>query len=328
MAATLSNSPIRLLTADDLGIGIAAATAGHASNRPDEPEVPITDPIAVEALWLLERFGGIIYTGPPGTGKSWTANKVAKALTANDVARVRYVQFHPSYQYEDFMQGFRPREGGGFKMEDGHFVRMCKAAHKDAAHRYVLVIDELSRGDCGRIFGEALTYLETSKRGLPFKLASGEEISVPSNLVVLATMNPLDRGVDEVDAAFGRRFAQVSMEPSRNTLQKFMEISELPESLAEGLLRFFDFINKRARTNPHAAVGHVFFRDVSDAESLGAVWKYQLRFMLEKAFRLDQQGFREVQGRWQAIFPPGDSASNAEAEVEASASGQADTEQS
>ncbi|SED59981.1 5-methylcytosine-specific restriction enzyme B [Streptomyces misionensis] len=323
----MSLKPIRSLTADDLGIGIVAATAGHASNRPDEPEVGIEDPLAVEALWLLERFGGIIYTGPPGTGKSWTANKVAKALTGDHAGRVRYVQFHPSYQYEDFMQGFRPRRGG-FEMEDGHFVSMCKAAQEDPKHKYVLVIDELSRGDCGRIFGEALTYLETTKRGLPFKLASGEEISVPSNLVILATMNPLDRGVDEVDAAFGRRFAQVLMEPSRNALQQFMEISELPESLAEGLLRFFDFVNKRARTNPHAAVGHVFFRDVNDADSLRAVWEYQLRFLLEKAFRLDQQGFREVQGRWQAIFPPEEAESDEEAMAQASGGGQIDAEQS
>ncbi|WP_149547635.1 McrB family protein [Streptomyces marokkonensis] len=302
----MTSAPVRLLTADELGIGVAAATAEHASNRPDEPTMESSDPVVVQARWLLERFGGIIYTGPPGTGKTWTVNKIANALTSGDKSRVRYVQFHPSYQYEDFMQGFRPVEDGSFVLRNGHFMEMCEKARaaENEGRDCVLVIDELSRGDAGRVFGEALTYLEKSKRGLPFKLASGAEATVPANLVILATMNPLDRGVDEIDSAFGRRFAQVSMEPSRSALLSFMEINQLAEPLAQGLLRFFDFVNKRAQTNPHAAVGHVFFSDVSDEESLRAVWDYQLRFQLERAFRLDSQGYEEVQSRWQAIFPP------------------------
>jgi 5-methylcytosine-specific restriction protein B len=207
------------------------------------------------------------------------------------------------------MQGFRPKEGGekegvAFELRNGHFIDMCEKAQEDPGEKYVLVIDELSRGDAARVFGEALTYLEKTKRGLTFDLASGQKGCVPENLVILATMNPLDRGVDEVDAAFGRRFAQVSMEPSGETLEAFMEINELPLHLAEGLRRFFRFVNKTARTNPQAAVGHVFFSDVNDEESLRAVWDYQLVFQLEKAFRLDQQGFEEVQRRWEEIFPP------------------------
>ncbi|WP_437076503.1 McrB family protein [Streptomyces sp. enrichment culture] len=303
MSVTMSHGPVRELTADQLGIGVEAATASHASNRPDEPEIKLDDPLVIEALWLLDRFGGVIYTGPPGTGKSWQASKVANAVTNGDTTRVRYVQFHPSYQYEDFMQGFRPlKDGSGFRLEDGHFIEMCDKAAGDPGNKYVLVIDELSRGDAARVFGEALTYLEKSKRGLPFRLASGEEKRVPDNLLILATMNPLDRGVDEVDAAFGRRFAQVAVEPNRNTLQEFMEENGLAAPLADGLLRFFDFINKRALTTPQAAVGHVFFRDASDEDSLRAVWDYQLRFHLKKAFQLEEQEYREVQGRWQSIF--------------------------
>src|ERR1700752_4416883 len=92
----------------------------------------------------------------------------------------------------------------------------------DPTNSYVLVIDELSRADVGRVFGEALTYVERTKRELPFNIANGDLIKVPSNFVILATMNPFDRGVDEVDAAFERRFAKISMDPDKALLDEIL----------------------------------------------------------------------------------------------------------
>ncbi|HET6996984.1 MAG TPA: AAA family ATPase [Solirubrobacterales bacterium] len=274
----------------------------HGSNRPDDPPLSRADPRLAEVRELLEVFGGVIFSGPPGTSKSWIANKIGSVL-AGDPARVNFVQFHPSYQYEDFIQGFVPNElGDGFTMKAKTLLQMSIDASNDLDHTYVLVIDELSRADPGRVFGEALTYVEHSKRGLPFKLASGDSAIIPPNLVVLATMNPLDRGVDEVDAAFERRFAKIAMEADAGVLAKFLDSGGVEDPLRRRLLAFFSKVNAQAKRNPLSAVGHTFFIDVEDEQSLQRVWDYQLRFLFEKAYRLDPDGLTEVEADWKRIF--------------------------
>jgi|HubBroStandDraft_6_1064221.scaffolds.fasta_scaffold72847_3 5-methylcytosine-specific restriction protein B len=300
-----SATPLRRLSADDLGIGAESAIHAHSSNQPDDPPLAENDPRYKEVLSLLERYGGIIFSGPPGTSKSWYAAKIASRLVDEDKTRIRFVQFHPSYQYEDFMQGFRPNENNdGFTMTDKYFVAMCRAATLDPARPYVLVIDELSRADASRVFGEALTYVEKSKRGLYFDLASGEELTVPANIVILATMNPLDRGVDDVDAAFERRFAKIAMNPDRDVLNDRLIENGAPEYLRARVLAFFDRANGYARTNPQAAIGHTFFWDVSDEPGLRSLWDHQLCFLVEKAHRLDPETLVELERSYEQIFEP------------------------
>lgn len=302
MAAQRTPDPVRQLSAETLGIGPSVAIKQHGSNRPDDPPLSRTDPRLAEVRELLKVFGGVIFSGPPGTSKSWIANKIGSVL-AGDPARVNFVQFHPSYQYEDFIQGFVPNElGDGFTMKAKTLLQMSIDAANDLDHTYVLVIDELSRADPGRVFGEALTYVEHSKRGLPFKLASGESAIIPPNLVVLATMNPLDRGVDEVDAAFERRFAKIAMEADSEVLAKFLDSGSVEDPLRRRLLAFFSKVNAQAKRNPLSAVGHTFFIDVEDEQSLQRVWDYQLRFLFEKAYRLDPDGLTEVEADWKRIF--------------------------
>ena len=113
------------------------------------------------------------------------------------------------------------------------FLQMCIDAAEDPDHTYVVVIDELSRADPGRVFGEALTYIERSRRGDEFLLASGQTAVIPPNLVILATMNPLDRGVDEVDAAFERRFAKIAMDPDPAILVEFLDRAGVEETLGD-----------------------------------------------------------------------------------------------
>jgi 5-methylcytosine-specific restriction protein B len=286
---------VRRLSAQDLDLPTTFTGADHASNRPDDPPLEADDPRLSEVRDLLKTYGGVILTGPPGTSKSWYAAKLATALTDGDVSRVRFVQFHPSYQYEDFVQGFVPMKSGeGFQLVGKHLLEMCATAADHPDKTVVLVIDELSRGDPGRIFGEALTYVEKTKRSLAFRLASGDEAVIPDNLVFLATMNPLDRGVDEVDAAFERRFAKIAMDPDVSILETFLDDNGVGDPLRGRIIGFFRAANKEASANPYTAVGHTFFLDVRDSADVRRLWEHQLRFLFEKAYRLDPEGFNEM----------------------------------
>ncbi|MFC5949759.1 McrB family protein [Pseudonocardia lutea] len=298
-----SDRPVRALTAEELNVGADVVAKDHGSNRPDDPKIESNDPIVAEIISLLPRYGGVILTGPPGTSKSWYAAKATTVLTEGDESRSRYVQFHPSYQYEDFVQGFRPTEDGGFELADRTLMELCRVAEKAPEKLHVLVIDELSRGEPGRVFGEALTYIEKSKRTLPFTLASGQIRSIPRNIFVIATMNPLDKGVDEVDAAFERRFAKIAMDPDRFILERILADNGLDAPLARRVVGFFDKVNGLAARLPQAAIGHTFFVDVVDEDSLRSAWKYQLRFIFERALRFDADTHRDIVSSWDRVFP-------------------------
>ena len=294
---------VRRLNADDLGVGYAArAETSPGSSAPDAPALQPDDPRLANVRRLLERYGGVLLSGPSGTGKSMLAGQIADQITQTEKSRQAYIQFHASYQFEDFMEGYRPRtDGTGFEQRDGVFLRMVKAAQHDG-RPHVLVIDELSRADVGRVFGEALTYIERSKRGQHFLLPSGAHLYIPTNLYVIATMNPLDRGVDEVDAAFERRFAKIDMQPDRAALEDILRVNGLDTDLVRRLLAWFSRVNSSATHNPASAVGHAYFADAVDAESLRDVWDYQLQYLVARAFQYDPDGRADVTKGWFSIF--------------------------
>lgn len=292
------------LNAEDLGIGYAAAAENfHGTSEPDADHLESTDPKMKEIERLLDRFGGVILAGPPGTSKSLLAGQAADILTDGNNERREDVQFHPSYQFEDFMEGYRPDpKGGGFELRDGTLLRLAKRAHDHPDETHVLVIDELSRADAGRVFGEALTYIEKSKRFQEFSLPSDRKFSIPTNFYIIATMNPYDRGVDDIDIAFERRFARIDMQPSREALIDILDHSGFPDdAVRRRLLAWFDRINKKAKDNPSAAIGHAYFAGVSDISSLRDIWNYQLKYHVERAFKLDKQSRDEIVDGWGQI---------------------------
>ena len=174
---------------------------------------------------LLDRLRtkkNLILQGPPGTGKTWLAKRLAFALMGQkDDSKVRAVQFHPNLSYEDFVRGWRPTGEGKLSLSDGVFMEAIKAASKEPSSKFVVVIEEINRGNPAQIFGELLTLLEAGKRTpnealeLCYPDADGKRrpVHIPENLYVVGTMNIADRSLALVDLALRRRFAFVGLEP-------------------------------------------------------------------------------------------------------------------
>lgn len=266
-----------------------------------EIEISSSDPVLLAALELLKTYSGVILTGPPGTSKSYYARQIAATIADGDPGRVRFVQFHPSYQYEDFVEGYVPRQDGkGYELKPKHLVEMARLAG-ESHKQHVIVIDELSRGDPARVFGEALTYVEKTKRRLTFSLASGTEMAIPEELIFLATTNPLDRGVDEVDAAFDRRFAKIAMNPESAQLLTFLERNGMDAVLRDRVAQFFIETVRLGEKNPYARIGHAYFNNVATREDLESLWEHQLQFVFEKAFRHSRPELEAVTRAWARV---------------------------
>ncbi|WP_335916837.1 McrB family protein [Shewanella chilikensis] len=177
--------------------------------------------VAIErVLEHLRHKKNLILQGPPGTGKTWLAKKLAYALMGqkNDKA-LRALQFHPNLSYEDFVRGWRPSGDGKLSLVDGPFMEMIEKAKKAVGTKYVVVIEEINRGNPAQIFGEMLTLLEADKRTpsegleLSYSKKADERVHVPANLYVIGTMNIADRSLALVDLALRRRFAFVDLKP-------------------------------------------------------------------------------------------------------------------
>lgn len=173
---------------------------------------------------MLERLRikkNIILQGPPGTGKTWLAKRLAFALMGQkNEQKLRAVQFHPNLSYEDFIRGWRPSGDGKLTLSDGPFLEIINQAKKDASNKYVIVIEEINRGNPAQIFGEMLTLLEADKRTptqaleLSYRRNSSERVFIPDNLYVIGTMNIADRSLALVDFALRRRFAFIDLQPA------------------------------------------------------------------------------------------------------------------
>jgi len=238
-----------------------------------------------EIVDLLRRKKNVILQGPPGVGKSFVAKRLAYALIgAENDRQVGFVQFHQSYSYEDFIQGYRPTKKQSFELAKGVFYRFCEEAKQLPQHRFVFIIDEINRGNLSRIFGELMLLIESDKRGkewgatLAYSDPEQEDFYVPENVYILGLMNTADRSLALVDYALRRRFAFVDIEPGfeSDEFGRILKGNGASASLVEQIRGRMAALNAKIRDDKYLGrgfeIGHSYFCPGGASATLDAGW--------------------------------------------------------
>ena len=232
---------------------------------------------------LLEAKYNVILQGAPGVGKTFAAKRLAYSIMGQkDTSRVAMVQFHQSYSYEDFIQGYRPSKDG-FELVNGAFYKFCKEAEEDNERPYFFIIDEINRGNLSKILGELMMLIEKDKRGEKIKLLySNEWFTVPQNVRIIGMMNTADRSLALMDYALRRRFAFFDFAPAFSSEGFKNYLSEKDSPKLEKLIAAVESLNSTISTDESLGdgfrIGHSYFctdDEITD-EWLKSVVEYEV----------------------------------------------------
>jgi Cdc6-like AAA superfamily ATPase len=277
----------------------------------DDSDKPfISEANFLQTVDLLKRKKNIILQGPPGVGKTFIARKLAYEIMQEvKDANIEMVQFHQSYSYEDFIQGLRPTQKGGFDLRDGIFYSFCQRALAHPDRPFFFIIDEINRGNLSKIFGELLMLIEADKREEKFALkltyAEDEEdrFYVPSNLHIIGTMNTADRSLAIVDYALRRRFAFITLQPDYgNSFRSFLFSKGLTAGMVEHICSAVTKVNSKIKDDINLGegfqIGHSYFCNFTTNEDENKWWNeilsFELKPLLEEIWFDDSTTVTEV----------------------------------
>lgn len=214
----------------------------------------------------------VILQGPPGVGKTFVARRLAYLLMGErDSHRVGMVQFHQSYSYEDFVQGYRPN-GNGFQRKNGIFYSFCQQAMQQPDKKHIFIIDEINRANLSKVFGEVMMLIEHDKRGdnwaipLTYSENSDERFYIPANIHIIGLMNTADRSLAVVDYALRRRFSFIDIEPGFGTeaFHSYLLDNEAKSEFIESLCLKMSLLNTQISKESDILgkgfrIGHSYF---------------------------------------------------------------------
>ena len=264
-------------------------------------EVYITDKEYDKLEKLIKDKKNIILQGSAGVGKSYAAKRLAYSIIGEkDNERVKMIQFHQSYSYEDFIIGYRPAKGKeGFKLKKGVFYKFCKKVEMDEnkENKYFLIIDEINRGNISKIFGELFMLIENDKRGEEYALElvykDDEKIFVPENLYIIGLMNTADRSLAMLDYALRRRFAFYDMKPAFES-EQFKEYQKnLKNSKFDNLIKKVEDLNEVIKEDlgEGFCIGHSYFCNLETVEidKLSLIIEFELIPLLKEYWFDDKE---------------------------------------
>ena len=250
---------------------------------------------------LLDDKRQIILQGPPGTGKTYTARKLAEYLVG-DRERILLVQFHPSYAYEDFVQGFRATLIGrrpGFELRNGPLLHARKLAEDEPEKKVFLIIDEINRGNLAKVFGELYFLLEYRDEEIRLQYSDDpeERFALPKNLYIIGTMNTADRSIARVDLALRRRFYFFEFHPDKGPIEGLLK--RWLKRNAKDMLWLADVVDRANEklADRQAAIGPSYLmKEDLDYEKVALIWEHSVlpyieeRLYGEEDNRLDEFG--------------------------------------